>query len=47
MTACEPIENGKFEYFISFVGLSEREQAKLRDWIMTESFRKKNARGAA
>jgi DNA-binding response OmpR family regulator len=42
ITDCIAKENGTFEYIISFIGLEESEHERIREWIMSESYRQKN-----
>lgn len=41
VTDCIATDKGHFEYFISLMGLSKPEHERIREWIMTESYKQK------
>lgn len=39
---CTPCDDGKFEFFVSFLGLKKEDQENLRAWIMSQTHRRRN-----
>ena len=40
---CTKNENGLYNYFITFIDLKSDEQEKLRQWLMAETFQRRNS----
>jgi DNA-binding response OmpR family regulator len=45
VTDCHEIHPGEFSYFISFLGMSVKDQQKLQEWILEISFKAKSLAG--
>lgn len=43
VTECKPNEEGRYDYFISFLTSTQGDQKKIRDWVIAETFKRKNA----
>lgn len=39
---CTPSNDGGYEYFVSFIGMSQQAQEKIREWIMQKTFNERN-----
>lgn len=39
---CTPTEDGKFDYFVSLLSLPKEDRDKLGEWIVSDTFRRKN-----
>jgi DNA-binding response OmpR family regulator len=39
---CAARDDGKFDNFVSFMGLKSDEQKRLKEWIMSETYRRRN-----
>jgi DNA-binding response OmpR family regulator len=43
VTDCTPLPSDRFEYFVSFMGMSKIDQDKLSTWIMTNTYAQKKS----
>lgn len=43
VTDCKPTIDGRYEYYISLLNLNPNEQEKIREWVVSETFNRKNA----
>lgn len=42
ITDCVPVEGEGFQYFISFIGMVKTDQERIREWIMEETYLRRN-----